>query len=172
MSFQEIAGIADPSKQRAALDKFVAERFQGGMDAKKRELSDALKRYTLHSMQKYRTRYLLAKLTQYVDGAYKGLAVPGSLNEYQGAEIEHILPDVPKADLRSAFAVANPDANYEEYKVKLGNLTLLEKPINIVASNGFFEAKKEGIPKVQILSEQQYRRDHVSWEKQFDHANQ
>jgi hypothetical protein len=32
--------------------------------------------------------------------------------------------------------------NYDEYKNKLGNLTLLEKPINIVASNGFFLAKK------------------------------
>lgn len=32
--------------------------------------------------------------------------------------------------------------NYDEYKNKLGNFTLLEKPINIVASNNFFEAKK------------------------------
>jgi hypothetical protein len=30
----------------------------------------------------------------------------------------------------------------DEYKVRLGNLTMLEKPINIVASNGFFEKKK------------------------------
>jgi hypothetical protein len=46
---------------------------------------DALKRYTLDSMQQYRTRYLLAKLTQHVDmafkGMFKGIKTPGSLEE-------------------------------------------------------------------------------------------
>jgi hypothetical protein len=37
----------------------------------------------------------------------------------------------------------NPKANYDECKIKLGNLTLLEKPINIVAGNDFFAAKKK-----------------------------
>jgi hypothetical protein len=44
--------------------------------------------------------------------------------------------------LRQSFARENPGANYDECKNKLGNFTLLEKPINIVASNSFFEAKK------------------------------
>lgn len=35
-----------------------------------------------------------------------------------------------------------PWASYDECKNRLGNFTLLEKPINIVAGNGFFEAKK------------------------------
>jgi len=30
---------------------------------------------------------------------------------------------------------------YDEYKNKLGNFTLLEKPINIVAGNDFYEKK-------------------------------
>ena len=64
------------------------------------ELSDALKRYTLASMQQYRTRYLLSKLTQHVDMAYKGIKTPGSLHEYSVLEIEHILPDTPEADSR------------------------------------------------------------------------
>jgi hypothetical protein len=29
----------------------------------------------------------------------------------------------------------NPEASYDDYKNRLGNLTLLEKPINIVAGN-------------------------------------
>jgi hypothetical protein len=40
------------------------------------ELTDALKRYVLGSMQQYRTRYLLAKLTQFVEMAFKGMSAP------------------------------------------------------------------------------------------------
>ena len=56
--------------------------------------------------------------------------------------MEHILPNTPTDDLRASFAAQNPGANYDECKNRLGNFTLLEKPINIVAGNGFFEAKK------------------------------
>ena len=112
------------------------------MATKAGELTDALKRYTMSSMQKYRTRYLLAKLTQHVDLAYKGLSSPGRLDEYTVLEMEHVLPNTPSDELRAGFAAANPGANYDECKNRLGNFTLLEKPINIVAGNGFFEAKK------------------------------
>lgn len=103
--------------------------------------ANTLKRYTLGSMQQYRTSYLLAKLAQHVEIAFKGMRGPGGLGEFTALEIEHILPDTPEADLRQSFT-ANPGKRYDDYKVKLGNVTLLEKPINIVASNGFFEKKK------------------------------
>jgi hypothetical protein len=82
------------------------------------------------------------KLTQFVDMAYKGLRVPGPLTEYKGVEIEHILPNNPKAELRADFTQQNPEANYDEYKNKLGNLTPLEKPLNIIAGNDFFAIKR------------------------------
>jgi len=140
---REIADESNPKKQIATLNAFVDEHFKKGMTAKDAELADALRRYTLHTMQRYRTRYLLAKLTQFVDMAYKGLKVGTSLDGYTNLEVEHILPDNPKEDLRDAFTEANPNSAYDEYKIKLGNLTLLEKPINIVASNGFFAKKKK-----------------------------
>jgi hypothetical protein len=70
------------------------------------------------------------------------MSAPGSLAEFTALEIEHILPDNPEAELRESFAGGNPGKSYDEYKVRLGNLTLLEKPINIVAGNGFFDKKK------------------------------
>lgn len=142
----ELRGIAetiDPQMQMQALNEFIADKFQNNMTSKGAELNDALKRLSLYSMQQYRTRYLLAKLTQLVDMAYKGLKTPGSLSEYTALEIEHILPNNPKPELLAEFIANNPDVDYDEYKNKLGNLTLLEKPINIVASNDFFIAKKE-----------------------------
>lgn len=137
-----IGEISDLQIQYTKLNTFIEERFQRSMSSKEQELSDALKRYTLHSMQHYRTRYLLAKLTQYVDMAYKGLKNPGSLTEYTVLEIEHILPNNPLSELRLNFEVTNVGAKYDDFKNRLGNLTLLEKPINIVASNNFFADKK------------------------------
>jgi hypothetical protein len=136
-----IGETSDPTAQRDKLNAFVADRFQKNMTAKEPELTDALKRYSLHSMQQYRTRYLLAKLTQFVDMAYKGLKTPGSLADYTVLEIEHILPNNPDGALLSAFEHDNPGASYDDCKTRLGNLTLLEKPINIVAGNDFFSVK-------------------------------
>ena len=133
---------ADANVQKQKLNTFIADRFQKNMAAKEAELNDALKRYSLYSMQRYRTRYLLAKLTQFVDMAYTGVQASGPLDGYTVLQIEHILPDNPKDDLRADFIAKNPQAVYDDSKNKLGNLTMLEKPINIIASNGYFAAKK------------------------------
>lgn len=138
-----IAAVADPEEQKVLLNAFVAERFEKNMAAKSQELADALKRFTLHSMQQYRTRYLLAKLTQHVEMAFSGLKTPGSLEPFVRLEIEHILPDTPTPELVAKWAAENPGAVYEDYKNRLGNLSLLEKPINIVAGNDFYSGKLE-----------------------------
>ena len=137
-----IAEAGDPVKQKVQLNAFVADRFEKNMAGKSQELADALKRFTLYSMQQYRTRYLLARLTQHVEMAFSGLKTPGSLEPFTKLEIEHILPDNPKAELRATWAAENPNAVYDDYKNRLGNLTLLEKPINIVAGNDFYTAKQ------------------------------
>lgn len=137
-----IAEAGDPVKQKVQLNAFVADRFEKNMAGKSQELADALKRFTLYSMQQYRTRYLLARLTQHVEMAFSGLKTLGSLEPFTKLEIEHILPDNPKAELRATWAAENPNAVYDDYKNRLGNLTLLEKPINIVAGNDFYTAKQ------------------------------
>ncbi len=136
-----IAALGDATAQKEKINAFVADHFQKNMDGKAQELSDALKRLTLHSMQQYRTRYLLARLAQHVDLAFSGMKTPGSLEPYTTLEIEHILPDTPTAELRAAWAAENPNALYDDYKTRLGNLTLLEKPHNIIAGNNFYAEK-------------------------------
>ena len=140
---RQIGKEIDRTKQIEDYNRFLTEKFTRSILSKETELSDSLRRYTLNAMQRYRTRYLLAKMTQYVDMAYKGVKTFGALNEYTNLEIEHILPNNPSAELRNHFNSCNPDADYDEYKTKLGNLALLEKPINIVASNGYFKGKCE-----------------------------
>ncbi len=139
---RSICGATDPMQQKAMLNAFVADRFEKSMLAKSPELTDALNRLTLYSMQQYRTRYLLARITQHVDMAFSGVKVQGSLEPFTNLEIEHILPDTPTQELTTMWATENPGRLYGDYKNKLGNLTLLEKPINIVAGNDFYAAKK------------------------------
>lgn len=138
-----IADTTDPVKQKVLLNAFIADRFEKNMDGKSQELADAMKRFTLYSMQQYRTRYLLARLTQHVDMAFSGVKTPGSLEPFTNLEIEHILPDTPTPELRAKWATENPTAVYDDYKNRLGNLALLEKPINIVAGNDFYTAKQD-----------------------------
>jgi len=136
-----IGAIADGERQKMALNNFVATHFASAITAKTGELSDALRRYSLWSMQRYRTIYLLARITQYVDMFYSGAREEGGLGTYTRLEVEHILPQTPEDDLRTAWVAANKNSPYDEYAQRLGNLTLLEKPINIVASNDFFDKK-------------------------------
>lgn len=138
-----ICSVPGEEQQSLHLDEFIESRFASNMKAKTAELHDALNRYTLSSMQRYRTRYLLARISQYVEAPFHQSTDIQSLQSYMVAEIEHILPETPQADLRSSWAAENPEANYDEFSQRLGNLTLLEKTLNIVASNSFFELKKE-----------------------------
>lgn len=140
---REIAEESDEARQVQRLNQFMDRRFKGNMTTKQAELRDALKRYTLHSMQRYRTRYLLAKIAQFVEMSFKGLPEPGPLNDYLELEIEHILPDRPGKDLLTKWKQSNEGMDYDDCKVRLGNLTLLEKPMNVVAGNDFFEEKKK-----------------------------
>ena len=138
-----IGELTDRGMQERQLNAFVADRFEKNMAVKSQELTDALKRYTRYSMQQYRTRYLLARLTQYVDMAFSGKKTAGTLEPFMNLEIEHILPDNPTPSLSSNWVAENSKADYDDYKDRLGNLTLLEKPINIVASNDFYADKQD-----------------------------
>lgn len=133
--------LPDEAAQKKKLNEFVESKFAHGMKKLEGQLEDALKRYTLTSMQRYRTNYLLAKITRHVEARFQG--VPQELRTFTGLQVEHILPNNPSDALRDSFNQANPDTTYGEQKNRLGNLTLLEKPHNIVAGNDFYQVKKD-----------------------------
>ena len=94
--------------------------------------------FNYYSLQQYRVRYILSKIAQYLDQAILGSFEDKDLGNYitKGVEIEHILPDNPEEDLRVSFG-----EDYDNYKVKLGNLTLLEKSYNGSLGSNFFNEK-------------------------------
>lgn len=141
---RDIAHIENTEEQRQKLNTFINEHFYKNMVNKTPELMDALKRLSLYSTQRYRIRYLLARLTQHVDMAYSGEKVRSSLDTYLRLHIEHILPNNPENGLRSTWQERHPGLHYDEMKNRLGNLTLLEGPINIVAGNDFYADKMSG----------------------------
>ena len=138
---REITKLTDPEIQKTALDEFIDKHFVPNVQAKQTELVAFLGTYTLGTLQYYRTKYFLAKLTQFVEQHFVGIGDPRTLKNFMGFEIEHILPDNPEEDLKADFQLKNPGKDYEQYKIKLGNLTLLQKPLNIVASNNFYALK-------------------------------
>lgn len=138
---REICQLSDKAEQNQRMNEFVNDKFAVGMKKLEGQLEDALKRYSLTSMQRYRTNYLLAKITRHVEAAFQG--TPQPLGSFTGLEVEHILPDNPDQTLRNSFDVANPETTYDEQKNRLGNLTLLEKPHNIIASNDFYQVKQD-----------------------------
>lgn len=138
---RDIIRLDNPEKQVESLNEFVNKRFSRSMDEKSDQLQDALRRLTLHSMPKYRIRYFLARLTEHVDMAYSGAQKRGDLSSYFNLEIEHILPNNPDSSDRDNWQNRNLETPYDEYKDRLGNLTLLEKPINIVVGNKVFTEK-------------------------------
>jgi hypothetical protein len=101
-------------------------------------------------LQKYRLMYVLAKLTQHVDELAKGdTPTVTSLKTYINSKVhlEHILPQTPSEEVRKAFG-AN---DYDAYVRRLGNLTLLEKSINISAGNNLFAQKRQAYDQSDFL---------------------
>jgi len=123
------------------LDAFVEKYFIQDMRNRADRFDFALRELSQDRIQRYRMRYILAKLTQYIqEKAFGDKGI--ELHHYitSPVHLEHILPQSPTPDLRAAF---DKPGEYDEYVGKLGNLTLLEQPYNIAAANKAYAAKTD-----------------------------
>ena len=126
-------------RDRADLGAFIAARIRPAKESLAARYELAFRQLTESSIQKYRMRYILAKLTQYVDEqAYSSGGA--DLTPYMHkVDIEHILPQTPGAAVIASF---NQPESIRDYIPRLGNLTLLESSINSSVGNGLFSEKK------------------------------
>ncbi len=98
-------------------------------------------RLGLNSMQQYRIKFILGKITAYVDELRLGKTVIGDLTAYTqtSIEIEHIMPqtcaDKKLYDMN--------DDEFSAYINRLGNLTLLENSINKSIHNDVYANKSK-----------------------------
>jgi hypothetical protein len=80
-------------------------------------------------------KYILAKITQFVEDQAFGNAKPLDWYLDKSVTIEHILPQSQK----------------DIYSERLGNLTLLEKTINSSISDKYYQEKLSGYRESQII---------------------
>jgi len=164
----------DKEEQKNGLNDFIEKIIKVEIKSKENEFKASFMNFNYNNLQQYRLRYILGKIAQYIEQERLGQKDPELLDEYTKTkiEIEHILPDNPVNDLKMAFEETKGEGDYEEYKIKLGNLTLLEKPINVVAGREFFKNKKPLYEKSKfLLTRSLTRLEHVGKDSSINRIN-
>lgn len=128
---------------RSDLDDFRQNVLEEWMAARSSSFDFELRNLNENRIQKYRMKYILAKLTQYIDEQAWGNEADTDLSRYldRSVHVEHILSQAPTQEQRDDFD--KPD-EYWEYVPRLGNLTLLERSVNTSINNGPFDVKRPG----------------------------
>ena len=120
------------------LDAFVQKSAIPAVESWKKNNESMFMMLGLNSMQQYRIKFILGKITAYVDALQLSDTI-GDMTPYLSSsiEIEHIMP-------QTCNSVEDYGLSEEEYKYylnKLGNLTLLENGINKSIHNAPYEEK-------------------------------
>lgn len=118
------------------LNEFVANTIAKKVKEKEAEYYDTFHRLSKADLQWYRLRYILSRLSQYVDLSRQGTSTAQDLNDYYDTDIEHILPQTPESgEARAAIE------DYDRVVSMIGNMTLIEKPINRSIQNKSYAEK-------------------------------
>ena len=135
----------------AGLEAFIKNNFESVKTGFSERFEDAFRRLSAGSIQKYRLRYILAKLTQHIDlkafGEVEDTKWLSKYTEGKGFEVEHIFPVTPSDDAKKEFG----DFEDEGIVDYLGNLVLVEKPINSSLGNKPYSQKQRVYPKSKLL---------------------
>jgi hypothetical protein len=158
------------AKSTADADRFIDEHLTKELGQRASDFEYAFLQLDQSRIQQYRMRYILAKLTQYVQEQAFHNSSDTQLSKFldSAVHVEHILPNTPTDEHRASFDM--PD-EYDTCKVKLGNLTLLEMTINTAISNGTFPNKREGYAQSNfLLTKSIFDKPNVGVNTQFNKA--
>lgn len=137
----EIRGI----RTVAELDTFVGKSVLPVVTAWKQDNQSNFMRLSLNSMQQYRVKFILGKITAYVDALRLGTIVVKDVESYvqTGVEIEHIMPQACEDPAQYGLS---PE-EFPVYLNRIGNLALLENSINKSIQNKGYAEKAEAYRK-------------------------
>ncbi len=124
-------------------DNFVKHVHEEIIKPKAKEFTRSMMNLHQWDMPKYRMKYILGKLTQFIEQQAFNIKPSNSdLETYLEAtiEIEHIHPMVPT---EKAIAEFGDEDDGEFYRKALGNLLLLDKSRNSIAKNHHFSEKQK-----------------------------
>jgi hypothetical protein len=135
--YREAAALRKIAKDDAtAVEAFIEQKLRTEIAKRAAQFETEMLHLSLETTEKYRVRYVLAKLTQWVNEV--ALPVQTDLGQYLDAnvQLEHILPE--KAKEEGKF---DRPADYGTYVQRLGNLALLEQSLNASIKNQGFAHK-------------------------------
>lgn len=118
--------------------------------AHRADFTEALEQLMTWDVRQFRMKYFLAKVAQYVDMQAYGRPGHENLSAYllSSNDVEHILAQGATPAAATEFGKGARDENLIQC---LGNLMLLEKSVNIVASNAPYSAKSAVYPSSKFL---------------------
>lgn len=131
----EIRKITTPTD----LDNFVNKSVFPVINAWRQDNQSNFMRLGLNSMQQYRIKFILGKITAYVDALRQGTTSAGDVATYvqSTVEIEHIMPQTCPDMVQYGMSAEE----FPIYLNRLGNLTLLENSINKSIKNDAYGEK-------------------------------
>lgn len=136
--------------ERTNLDTFFNKYIQSEKQRVAERFDLIFSKLEESSIPKSQLRYILAKLTQYIDESAWGVTDTTSIIKHyiDKIEIEHILPQNPVETTLFSFDKPKEIGSYIK---RLGNLTLLEKSINAAGGNKPFQDKKQTYKQSKLL---------------------
>lgn len=144
-ALKEFVSVNVESPQRIEKLRDLLEAWsQRELNKIKPRIKVALEQLSL--TRKTACRFILSRIAQHIDEICTGH--DKSIVDYWRNHIEHVLPNQPTSDQRESF---DKKTDYDIYKQKLGNLTLLESSINCSIGNDFFQDKQEQYLKSSIF---------------------
>ncbi len=128
-------------RSEAKLQEFLKDYLRPEKQGLAARFELAMTQLREETLQKYRLRYVLAKLTQYVNEEAWGTETQEDLNQFLDGtvHIEHVLPQTPS---QKALAEFDKPDQADDYISRLGNLALAEDTINCSLGNIPFSKKQ------------------------------
>lgn len=139
-----ISQQAPSAEREKRIQRFIQSWVDPELNKLKDRLQGALAALSLD--RKTMIRFVLARISMHL-GTQAGKQSL-SVDDYWNYHIEHILPNTPSLEQRQDFD--QPDA-YDDYKKRLGNLTLLESSINTAIGRNYFADKLSAYAKSDVF---------------------
>lgn len=134
-------------KTTAELDEYIHNIIRPKRIALSDKFEFSIRSLRENDLPRYRLRYMLAKYAQHLDEiAYGEQDISQYINS--GIDIEHILSITA---IKESIDEFGGEEIADEYRHRLSNLTLLERPHNAFVSNKPFAEKIEGYSQSRIL---------------------
>lgn len=127
-----------------ALKQFVQSWVAPELSKLNDRLHDALEGLSLD--RKTMVRFVLARVSMHLDHLAGKRSL--SVGDYWDYHIEHILPNTPTPEQKQDFDLPE---QYDDYKHRIGNLTLLESSINSAIGRDYFAEKRSAYAKSDVF---------------------